>query len=148
MKKIKSMALAMILMGSLPSMAEKIVTVNGETVTQNTVKITLNGDNAVLYYDNGETLATDMSLLVVSFDDKSGLTSPSAQIYSANTVVNDKLFVSGLETDDMVSVFSAVGVLMMQQRVKGNSVQLDCDNLSGGIYFLKVNGKTIKFVKE
>jgi hypothetical protein len=66
----------------------------------------------------------------------------SAKIYP--NPVKDVLNISNNKDIDQVMIYSATGQLQMQQKVKGNSAQLDLSKLSSGMYLLKIQDKSLK----
>jgi hypothetical protein len=59
--------------------------------------------------------------------------------------VNSQLRITNYESGDY-SIFSVMGQVLMQGKLQNNTINVEA--LSSGMYYLKVDGKTVKFVKE
>ncbi len=60
---------------------------------------------------------------------------------------NDKIRIEGLEGQHEIQIYNAYGMLVKTANIDGDS-EIDLSNLSSGYYFLRVEGHTMKFVKE
>lgn len=58
----------------------------------------------------------------------------------------DQITISGIETSD-IEIFDITGRLVLKQQITEDQ-QIDVSNLSKGMYFIKNNQHTIKFIKE
>ena len=60
---------------------------------------------------------------------------------------DDKIRIEGLEGQHEIQIYNAYGMLVKTANIDGDS-EIDLSNLSAGYYFLRVEGHTMKFVKE
>lgn len=144
--KLVTLGLSMMLCGNL--FANKIVTINGVEVTKDAASITLSGDNAILRYTDGTTFTTDMSGLLVTFDDKTKAQNTPADYYLINTIVENELDINGMELCAEISIIATNGKIMLRQQADGTTAKINVSQLPTGVYLLKVNNQSIKFVKK
>ena len=60
---------------------------------------------------------------------------------------NDMVRIEGLEGKHEIQIYNAYGILVKTDYIDGDS-EIDLSNLSAGYYFLRVDGHTMKLVKE
>lgn len=144
---IKGTLSTMLLICSLSLNASPVVSVMGESLNDAIQQITFSGDNAQLHFKSGKTMTEDMENVVVSFTSVTSLGIDNASMYVVNTVVKDKLEISGLNNES-IDIYNVQGVSLLSFEANEESLSVDVSNLSRGIYFLRVNNQVVKFVKE
>lgn len=144
---LKRTLTAILLACSLSLSANPVVTVMGESINDAIQQITFNGDNAQLHFKSGKTMTEDMENVIVSFSSVTSLGINNASVYVVNTVVSDKLEISGLNNESM-GIYSAQGVSLLDFEASEESLSIDVSHFNRGVYFLRVNNKVIKFVKD
>ena len=60
---------------------------------------------------------------------------------------NDIVRIEGLEGKHEIQIYNAYGMLVKTESIDGDS-EIDLSGLSAGYYFLRVEGHTMKLVKE
>lgn len=106
-------------------------------------------DSSFVFSNRGSFLPTTCAAKMVwnnqSSTSVSSIFSPKIQFYPnpANSVLNIKLL--GAAT---VQVFSIEGKLLLETKAKANIHIINISSLPSGIYLLKTNNQTIKFIKE
>ena len=60
---------------------------------------------------------------------------------------NNKLHVKGLEDQHKILIYNAFGILVKTASLNGDG-EIDIESLSAGFYLLRVDGQTMKFIKE
>lgn len=132
-----------------------------ETKTSNqTFSIT---DNGKLYFESGNLVINEngQSTTSVSLSDIKKITfkaegssiaedqidgSLSIAVYP-NPAENE-IHLANVEFDKAnIEIFSSIGKLVLKSQVNG-AEPIDISSLSSGIYFLKVNGQTVKIIKR
>jgi uncharacterized surface anchored protein len=119
------------------------LTINGEVVSKTVTKMTFEGSNVVLHFNDQSTLAANMSTVVLTLD-LSGVDA----IGSLKTTVTDKLDISGLAAGTSISIYDASGRLALSALVSDTSTVLSLKTLDSGIYIMKAGKQIVKFVKR
>lgn len=150
MKPLRRLALLSVVM-CLPALvhAEGVLKVNGEAIDKALVRITASERNIVVTFDDGSQAAYPMNSSVVDFTGGAGIAALSkSQFYVARTVVPDQLQVEGLEAGDRLAVYSANGQLVSKATAEGTSHVVNVAGMAHGVYILRVNNTSVKFIKE
>lgn len=137
----------MLLTCSLSLSANPVVSVMGESIDDAIQQITFSGDNAQLHFKSGKTMTEDIENVVVSFTSVTSLGINNASMYVVNTVVKDKLEISGLNNEN-IGIYNAQGVSLLNFEASNESLSIDVAHFNKGVYFLRVNNQIIKFVKD
>ena len=122
--------------------ATQTLVINGQTVSKAVTRITFEGDNVVLHFDDETTTASDMSEITLGFSYV-----PTA-IYTLSEAVGDQLHIAGLEPGADVEVYNAAGKKMLTVRASETSQLLSAKSLKRGVYVLRAGNKIVKFVKR
>ena len=72
----------------------------------------------------------------------------SVNVYVFPNPVMDYLVVNGLEGKNAIEVYDMKGVLHKTLQMSGNNIQIAVDDLSEGVYLLRVNHYVVKFIKH
>lgn len=142
MKTIRTLVTTLLLTFAVTTVSAQqgaTVTVNGETLEQQVVSITFDGDNAVLHFADGAQLSADMQTLVLLFPKG---TETVIQVLSQP--VGDTFRLEGLPAGTPVSVYDAKGRQVLATVVPLVSVS----SLRSGTYLLKAGAHVVKFVKR
>lgn len=114
--------LLLILACSLPMMLlaqEQTITVNGQKVEGIAVRLTFDGDNVVIHFEDGTETSAEMENTTIDIssttDKVEGLSSAFAV---KGNIVGDKLFVSGLSDGEPMSLISAGGYAVAKTTAK------------------------------
>lgn len=143
MKTIRMIAIAMFAMCALALNAQKgcVVTINGDKLESQVVKITFTGELAVLHFADGNSMTTDMTELVIDFT-----ASQETAIQVLKTPVGNQLLIEGLAVGTPVTIYDAQGKVVL--RTQTSATSLPVQSLRSGVYLLKANNQIVKFVKR
>ena len=98
--------------------------------------------NAVEYNNtDGVRISVSTTLSAANFDKES----LKFKIYP--NPVTDKLYVSGVSAISNASVYDFNGRRILEAELSNNNSSIDLSTIPFGVYLLKVNGQTFKFVK-
>jgi len=143
--------LKMLLVGSLFSVgifADPVVMINGSSVQKLASKVTFDGDNAVVKFTDGEMRTLDMESVLIEFSSTTGLPMTDVSFFSATTVVESSLLVSGLTIGSDLSIFSMDGKMLVSQKVNSTEFSYDVSDYKSDVYLLKIDNQVIKFIKK
>lgn len=148
-KNKKILAGCVALAFSLCCHAEKTLMINGSQAERSdVVEITFAGDYLKMAYDNGETFAMDMETVEINFTDATSIKESFANTFSYNTLVEDQLELTGLETGSLVQIFRMDGQLLFSSHIEGEAVSIPVSNYASGSYLLKAGNQIVKFIKK
>jgi hypothetical protein len=118
-------------------------------------KISFSEDKVTAHLLNGETAVYDFSSLQrIYFTEKQETTFMNAapnelELYLYPNPVMDKLFLRGLSGKTIILfIYDEQGRLIGQKECNSDEIEIDVSSFSDGIYFLKVNEKAVKFIKN
>ena len=60
---------------------------------------------------------------------------------------NDKIHIEGLEGEHEVQIYNAFGMLVLTTDIDGAG-EINIEKLNAGIYFIRINGHAVRFIKE
>ena len=145
MRKIFFITAACLLACSATAKADTVqtLTINGEVVGKTVTKMTFEGSNVVLHFNDQSTQTADMSAVVLTLD-LSGVDA----IGSLKTTVTDKLDISGLASGTSIAIYDASGRLALSAKATGSNTMLSLKTLGSGIYVMKAGKQVVKFVKR
>ncbi len=143
MKMIRMIAIALFAMCALAMNAQKgsVVTINGNRLESQVVKITFTGEQAVLHFADGNQMVADMAELVIDFT-----ASQETAIQVLKTPVDNQLLIEGLAVGTPVTIYDAQGKVVL--RTQTSATSLPVQSLRSGVYLLKANNQIVKFVKR
>lgn len=150
----KKLLLATMLYYSMAASAGTFIAAESESYdTKEIRKIAFVGDQTETTFKDGRVLYHDFtSLQRIYFvqDESTGtdLLKQGEEILLYPNPVVEKLYLSGLSEESNISLYSASGELKKNFTTKEKKVEISTEELSSGIYFLKINGTTIKFIKQ
>ena len=145
MRKFFQITAVCLLLCSATAMADTVqtLTINGEVVSKTVTKMTFEGSNVVLHFNDQSTQTADMSAVVLTLD-LSGVDA----IGSLKTTVTDKLDISGLAAGTSIAIYDASGRLALSAKATGSNTVLSLKTLGSGIYVMKAGKQIVKFVKR
>ena len=59
----------------------------------------------------------------------------------------DKIRIEGLEGEHEIQIYNVYGMLIKTLSIDGND-EIDIEELSAGLYIIRIDGHTMKFMKE
>lgn len=118
------------------------LTINGEEVQKVVTRMTFEGNNVVLHFDDQTQQSADMSTVVLSF------TWDGAGIYTVKQPVGDLLSLKGIAAGDALTIYDAAGKRVMTTTAEHAAATLSTKSLTPGVYMLKVGRQVVKFVKR
>ena len=60
---------------------------------------------------------------------------------------NDKIHIEGLEGEHEVQIYNAFGILVMKTDIDSND-EINIEKLTSGLYFIRISGHALRFIKE
>jgi hypothetical protein len=150
-KKVVTLAL-LIGMGSLAQAGTFVATENEKYGTDELHKIAFNGDEVKAYFTDGTEKTYDFSSLQrIYFTDPTEVETigKEAELYIYPNPVNDEVHLTGVPDDAQLSIINLNGTtIMTPQKASNGTAQINVSSLNKGIYFLRVNQKMVKFIKQ
>lgn len=116
--------------------------INGQTVEKVATRISFEGDNVVVTFGDQTNQTVDMEQVKLSF------TPVSTAIGTIKKQVEDVLDINGLEPGTEIDIFDAQGKKVMTTRADEARAILNTSNLKGGVYLMKANRQSVKFIKR
>lgn len=128
-------------------------------VTNNNISVSIADVEYIMSVDNSEILTimkkngnliTDVKVIRFIKDETNGIDGVSSENNDVKVVVSvdSKIKLSGLTGNVNVNVYSANGMKVMSVNADESDCEIDVSNLVSGVYMLKVNNTTIKFLKK
>ena len=62
--------------------------------------------------------------------------------------VSDRLTLTGLKQGAIINIYSHTGIVVATYKADGEKMTINMTNLTSGMYFINVNGKTLKTIKK
>ncbi|MBO5921482.1 MAG: T9SS type A sorting domain-containing protein [Bacteroidaceae bacterium] len=151
MKKIYTLLLFLVF--CLPGMAQQILIEKGgntETVEfENLDKITFNGTTVKILQTNGiETSASMGEIERIHFSNYSNIDDITVQKENIFNYISNDCIAINCNAGDIVRIYNIIGNQLMCVRQKSANSIISIANLPQGIYIIKINDQTAKFVKR
>ena len=151
MKKIYTLLLFLVF--CLPGMAQQILIEKGgntETVEfENLDKITFNGTTVKILQTNGtETSASMGEIERIHFSNYSSIDEIGVQKENIFNYISNDCIAINCNAGDIVRIYNIIGNQLMCVRQKSDNSIISIANLPQGIYIIKINDQTAKFVKR
>jgi len=145
MKKLKQIAMAFMLTIVMSAQAGNVqtLTINGEKVEKLVARITFEGDNVVLTFNDQTVQKADMESVKLSFAPED-LTA----IGTIKNAVNKTFSIEGLEPGTEIIFYNAEGKQVMKARASEDLTTLKTASLKKGVYLMKAGRQVVKFVKR
>ena len=129
--------------------AEGVLKINGTPVEKTLVRIQASENNILVLFDDNTVAMYPMNSAVIDFTEGTGIaTLNKTQFFVSKTVVSDQLHVEGLETGNILAIYNASGQLVSKAKAEAASHIFNVSGLAHGVYILRVNNNSIKFIKE
>ena len=144
MKKLLFLFSAALLMLASPiKAATQALIINGEPVEKVVMKITFNGDLAVLTFSDATEISEDMGNVILRFS-SSPTSIKDITTFQMNKAVDGELNIEGLSAGTQVVIFDASGKQLMATMAS----KINVSSLKSGVYVLKAGNQVVKFVKQ
>ena len=145
MRKILLLSAVSLLMLAVGARADGVqtLTVNGETVEKTVVRITFDGDNVVLHFDDDSQQTADMNTVVLGFS-----YSGTVAVGTLHKPVGNVLHLEGLDEGIVVSIYDAQGKIVATATASLAKATLAASSLKSGVYLLKAGNQAVKFIKR
>jgi len=85
---------------------------------------------------------------LIEFSSTTGLPITDVSFFSATTVVESTLLVSGLTIGSDLSIYSMDGKMLVSQKVNSTEFSYDVSDYKSDVYLLKIDNQVIKFIKK
>ena len=144
MRKVFLSLATVMLLSTVPLQAEteQSVVINGDSVEQTVTRMTFDGDNVVLTFDDNTTTTADMGTVSITFTTATGISPLSGYVLKAP--VDGMLDRSNLPHGQEVMIYDANG----KQLLRTNRHQIDVKSMKAGVYLLKTGSQIVKFIKR
>ena len=151
MKKIYTLLLFLVF--CLPSMAQQILIEKGgntETVEfENLDKITFNGTTVKILQTNGTEISASMGEIErIHFSNYSCIDEIGVQKENIFNYISNDCIAINCNAGDIVRIYNIIGNQLMCVRQKSANGIISIADLPQGIYIIKINDQTAKFVKR
>ncbi len=120
----------------------QMVVVNGETLVKVAARITFDGDNVTVWFNDNTSMTSDMNAVTITFSNPSSIRGLST--FQLKKEVDEQLSLEGLAPGTEVIVFDTAG----KAQLCSKSNVIDVRSLKSGIYMLKAGSQIVKFVKR
>lgn len=127
--------------------ADNEVLINGNKMEKDAAKLEFDGDKATIEYSDGSTFNYDMEEVEIYFTLTSSAKN-AANFLKLNSVVTDEMQISGLNGSEKLEVRNTLGETLLSRKANAESVTLDLRTLSKGVYLLKLDNQSVKFIKK
>ena len=97
-----------------------------------------------------KTDADVTDVVSVRFEKSTGIENPKPDLsfFVFPNPVKDVLTVTGAHANGIINLFSLTGTLLKSIPAQESATNIDVSSLSPGLYLLRVEGKTVKFIKQ
>lgn len=98
--------------------------------------------------DNPKVVVVDHDITLAAFFESNDVDENGFENVSLYpNPANDKLHIDGLEGEHEAQIYNAFGLLVKTATLHDND-EVNIDELNAGLYFIRIDGHTMKFVKE
>lgn len=132
---------------SLVANAGNEVLINGNKAEKDAAKLEFDGDKAFVSYSDGSTFNYDMEQVEIMFTQTSARNTVNSFL-KLNSVVTDELHISGLNGGERLVVCNSLGEALVSTTANSEQVDLNLKSLANGVYLLKIDNQSIKFIKK
>jgi len=123
------------------------ITVNGEPLTGKTVtKMSFNGDDVTLVFNDNTSDTYDMELVRVVFGTTVGIN--GINVAARHGIVGGELVVDGISAGTIINIFDMSGKMVASEKSCGNTVRINIDDLQSGMYVMSAGKTVMKFIKK
>ena len=143
----KTLSTLLLMAVTLCAGASNEVLINGNKAEKDAAKLEFDGDKAKVEYSDGSTFNYDMEEVEILFTTTSSQNTV-ANFLKLNSVVTDELQISGLNGGENLLVCNTLGETLVSRKADCESVTIDLKGLSKGVYLLKIDNQSIKFLKK
>ena len=133
--------------------AQKLIIHQKDGSTTNGVlagsKITFSGSNFTFATTTSSTQFAMSDVSKITFDNSSSInqSSSSSNLSVYPNPAKDFIQISGISTQTLVQIYRIDGVLVFSQSVESGA-PIEVTSFSSGVYIVKANGQTSKFIKK
>lgn len=123
------------------------VLINGNKADKDAAKIEFDGDKAIVAFTDGSTFNYDMEEVEIVFT-KTSTPLNKGGFLQLNNVVDDEMQISGLTGGENLQICNTLGEVLLSKKAESENVTLDLKTIAKGVYLLKIDNQSIKFVKK
>ena len=151
MKKLYTLLFLLAL--SLPGFAQQMFiekSNNTETIEFSKLdKITFNSTTVNILQTDGTTTSADMGDIErISFSNYNSIANLEAQNNDIVNYISDDYIAINCNSGDVIAIYNIIGTKLMCVRQKSDNGIIGISHLPKGIYIIKINDQTAKFVKR
>lgn len=112
-------------------------------------QITFDGTKVNIEQNNGTTFSTTMGeISCIYFDYPASIADVESQNGKLVKILSPDEIAINSSAGSMVTIYNPIGVQMITQRINAEGATISIAGLPQGIYIVKVNDRTTKFVKR
>ncbi len=143
MKKLLILSFIAVL-GVLPisAQAQQSLTINGEKVEKVVTKISFDGDNVILFFNDNTKQEADMGTVRLSFFTTTDI--HGIEAFQLKNVVGNQITLGELPANTEVFIYDISGKMLLRTFDKTINVR----SLKSGIYTLRAGNQIVKFTKR
>ncbi len=98
--------------------------------------------------DNPKQVLVDHDIVLAAFFEFTSVDENGFESFSLYpNPANDKIHIEGLEGEHEVQIYNAFGILVMTTDIDGVG-EINIEKLTAGLYFIRINGHALRFIKE
>ena len=98
--------------------------------------------------DNPKEVLVDHDIVLAAFFDGTGVDENGFTMVDLYpNPAKDKIRIEGLEGEHEIQIYNVYGMLIKTLSIDGND-EIDIEELSAGLYIIRIDGHTMKFMKE
>ena len=97
--------------------------------------------------DNPKQVLVDHDIVLAAFFEFTSVDENSSESFSLYpNPANNKIYIEGLEGEHEVQIYNAFGMLVMTTDIGVGEINIE--KLTAGLYFIRINGHALRFIKE
>ena len=98
--------------------------------------------------DNPKQVLVDHDIVLAAFFEFTSVDENGFESFSLYpNPANDKIHIEGLEGEHEAQIYNAFGILVMTTDIDGVG-EINIEKLTAGLYFIRINGHALRFIKE
>ena len=98
--------------------------------------------------DNPKQVLVDHDIVLAAFFEFTSVDENGFESFSLYpNPANDKIHIEGLEGEHEAQIYNAFGILVKKTDIDSND-EINIEKLTSGLYFIRINGHALRFIKE
>ena len=148
MKKILIIA-ALCFLQNYECWSKSTLIINNQEVEKTSYRIEAEGTYLKFTFEDGTFITERMNAALIFFDAETGINNAiMPDIYKVREEVDGVLKIDGLKPGDKLDLYSANGSQLYSTTCRESSISVNVSNLKRGVYVVRVNKQSVKFIKK